>query len=473
MLRGLAALRVATVLAEATGPTRPSIVKDSPLLSNALRRPARLIPLAFLIATALGTVLLSLPAATAEPGHAPLLTALFTAVSAVCVTGLIVQDTATYWSFFGQWVILLLFQIGGLGIMSGATLLGLMVKRRLQLSSRLVAQQETRSLGLGDVIGVLRLILMVTVSVEVVVAGVLAVHLHSTYAEPWTQALWNGMFHAISAFNNAGFSTYSDSLMQFATDPVMLVPIMLALIIGGLGFPVLYEFRRDQRGKPWTIHTRITLWGSAVLLLGGTLAIGFYEWSNPHTLGGMSLGDKLLSALFSSAVARTAGFNSLDVGQFVPQTLAVHYFLMFVGGGSAGTAGGIKVTTFFLLFFFIWAEIRGNADTVAFRRRISYQTQRQALTVLFLGSLTVAVGTMLLLSVTRFELGDVLFEAVSAFATVGLSTGITADLPPSGQLVIIALMFIGRVGTITLATALALRSTTKHYRYPEERPIVG
>ncbi len=473
MLRCLAALRVVHILADATGSTRPPIAQDSPLLSNAVRRPARLIPLAFLIATALGTALLSLPAATAGPGHAPLLTALFTAVSAVCVTGLIVQDTATYWSFFGQWVILLLFQIGGLGIMSGATLLGLMVKRRLQLSSRLVAQQETRSLGLGDVIGVLRLILMVTASVEVVVAGVLAVHLHTRYAEPWAQALWNGVFHAISAFNNAGFSTYSDSLMQFATDPVMLVPIMLALIIGGLGFPVLYEFRRDQRGKPWTIHTRITLWGSAVLLLGGTLAIGYYEWSNPHTLGGMSLGDKLLSALFHSAVARTAGFNSLDVGQFVPQTLAVHYFLMFVGGGSAGTAGGIKVTTFFLLFFFIWAEIRGNADTVAFRRRISYQTQRQALTVLFLGSLTVAVGTMLLLSVTRFELGDVLFEAISAFATVGLSTGITADLPPAGQLVIIALMFIGRVGTITLATALALRSTTKHYRYPEERPIVG
>lgn len=443
------------------------------MLRSAVHRPARIIPLAFLAATLLGTVLLSLPAATAGPGHAPPLTALFTAVSAVCVTGLIVQDTATYWSFFGQCVILALFQVGGLGIMSGATLLGLLVKRRLQLSRRLIAQHETHSLGLGDVTGILRLILMVTVGVEIVVTGILAIQLHVTYGEPWTRALWNGLFHAVSAFNNAGFSTYSDSLMGFATDPVVLVPIMLALIIGGLGFPVLYEFRRDQRGKPWTIHTRITLWGSAVLLVGGTVAILGYEWSNPHTLGGMTLGDKLLSGLFHSAVARTAGFNSLDVGQFETQTLAVHYFLMFVGGGSAGTAGGIKVTTFFLLFFFIWAEIRGNADTVAFRRRISYETQRQALTVLFLGSLTVAIGTMLLLSVTHFELEDVLFEAISAFATVGLSTGITGDLPPAGQLVIIALMFIGRVGTITLATALALRSVTKHYRYPEERPIVG
>ncbi|MCJ0972288.1 TrkH family potassium uptake protein [Pseudomonas sp. PS1] len=443
------------------------------MLSNAVRRPARLIPLAFLAATLLGTLLLSLPVSTAGPDGAPLLTALFTAVSAVCVTGLIVQDTATYWSFFGQCVILLLFQIGGFGIMSGATLLGLMVKRRLQLSSRLVAQQETRSLGLGDVTGVLRLILLVTLGVELTVMAILTAQLHVRYGQPLPEAFWNGLFHAVSAFNNAGFSTYSDSLMSFVSDPVVLVPIMLAVIIGGLGFPVLYEFRRDQRGRPWTIHTRITLWGSAVLLVGGMAAILFYEWGNPDTLAGMSLGDKLLSALFTSAVARTAGFNSLDVGQFEAQTLAVHYFLMFVGGGSAGTAGGIKVTTFFLLFFFIWAEIRGNADTVAFRRRISYQTQRQALTVLFLGSLTVAIGTMLLLSVTKLELGVVLFEAISAFATVGLSTGITADLPPSGQLVIIALMFIGRVGTITLATALALRSVTKHYRYPEERPIVG
>lgn len=227
------------------------------MLSNAVRRPARLIPLAFLAATLLGTVLLSLPAATAGPGHAPLLTALFTAVSAVCVTGLIVQDTATYWSFFGQCVILLLFQVGGLGIMSGATLLGLMVKRRLQLSSRLVAQQEARTLGLGDVVGVLRLILMVTVGVEVVVTGILAVHLHVAYDETWTRALWNGLFHAVSAFNNAGFSTYSDSLMSFASDPVVLLPVMLALIIGGLGFPVLYEFRRDQRGRPWASGWRI------------------------------------------------------------------------------------------------------------------------------------------------------------------------------------------------------------------------
>ncbi|WP_223653308.1 TrkH family potassium uptake protein [Halopseudomonas nanhaiensis] len=436
-------------------------------------RPARLIPLAFLITALIGTGLLCLPAATVEPGGAPVMTALFTAVSAVCVTGLIVQDTAQYWSFFGQVVILGLFQLGGLGIMSGATLLGLLVKRHLQLSSRLVAQRETHSLGLGDVTSVLRIILLVTLAVEAVLTAILALHLHLMYDEPWRTALWNGLFHAVSAFNNAGFSTYSDSLARFVADPVIIVPMMLALIIGGLGFPVLYEVSNWRKGKRWSIHAQITLWGSAVLLLGGTLVILAYEWSNPATLADQPVWQKLLSAVFHSATARTAGFYTVDVGAMEPQTLAANYLLMFIGGGSAGTAGGIKVTTFFLLFFFIWAEIRGNPDTVVFRRRIPHAIERQAMTVLSLGFVSVALGTTALLSFTEHEMGAVVFEAISAFSTVGLSTGITAELPPAGQLVIIALMFVGRVGTITLAAALALRGASKHYRYPEERPIVG
>lgn len=437
------------------------------------RRPARLIPLAFIVAALIGTGLLSLPFATAQPGGAPLLTALFTAVSAVCVTGLIVEDTALYWSFYGQLVILMLFQVGGLGIMSGATLLGLMVKRHLQLSSRLVAQQETHSLGLEDVTGVLRLIILVTLLIEAILTAVLTLHLHFVYDEPWPTALWNGLFHAVSAFNNAGFSTYSDSLMQFAGDPLVLVSMATALIIGGLGFPVLYELRHRRRDKPWSIHARITLCGSAILLLGGALAILAYEWDNPATLADQPLWNKLLSAFFHSATARTAGFHTLEVGAMEPQTLAVNYLLMFIGGGTAGTAGGIKVTTFFLLFFFIWAEVRGNSDTVVFHRRIPYSVERQAITVLSLGFATIGLGTAALLSVTTFDLGEVLFEAISAFATVGLTTGITDELPPAGQLVLIALMFIGRVGTITLATALALRSSTTLFRYPEERPIIG
>lgn len=415
-----------------------------------------------------------LPLSRAGDGSAPLLTALFTSTSAVCVTGLAVVDTPVYWSMFGQVVILGLFHIGGFGIMTGATLLGLLVMRRLGLGTRLVAQAETRSLGLGDVVAVLKLILRVTLGVEVLVAAMLALRLHYGYDESWGTALWNGVFQSVSAFNNAGFSTYSDSLMGFVSDPLIIVPIMFAIIIGGLGFPVLFELRRTpNRWARWSIHTKITLLGSSILIIGGTLGILLYEYSNPATLGPLDTGGKLLGALFHSVTARTAGFNSVDVGSMQTETLAVNYVLMFIGGGSAGTAGGIKVTTFFLLGFVVWTEVRGSQDTTAFRRRISAETQRQALTVVLLGVSVLSVATLLMLSVTDLPLEAVMFETISAFATVGLSTGITAGLPPMGQWILIALMFVGRVGTVTVATALALRSKRPAYRYPEERPIVG
>jgi trk system potassium uptake protein len=443
-------------------------------LPQTLQHPARLVPLAFLLAIAVGTGLLMLPIARAGEGGAPFLTALFTATSAVCVTGLIIEDTPVYWSGFGQGVILALIQVGGFGIMSGATLLGLLVARRLRLSTRLVAQAETRSLALGDVAAVLRLILAVTIGFELATAAILSLHLHYTYGEPWELAAWNGLFHSVSAFNNAGFSTYSDNLMGFALDPLVLGPIMVAVVLGGIGFPVLHDMRRTPRGPGrWSVHTKITLLGTGLLLLGGLVAVLAYEWGNPATLGPLDPGGKVLGAAFHSAMTRTAGFNALDIGKLRPETLAISYGLMMIGGGSAGTAGGIKVTTFLVLGLVVWAEIRGEPDVCAFGRRISREVQRQALTVVLLAVGLVGTATLVLLSASEFALQDVLFEVVSAFATVGLSTGITATLPPAGQVVLIILMFVGRVGTITVATGLALRSRQRPYRYPEERPIVG
>jgi trk system potassium uptake protein TrkH len=347
-----------------------------------------------------------------------------------------------------------------------------LVARRLRLGTRLLAQAETRSLGLGDVAAVLKLIIAVTLCVEVAVAATLAVRLHIAYDVPWGQALWSGLFHAVSAFNNAGFSIYSDNLVRFATDPFVLGPVMLAIVTGGLGFPVLFEIYRERSGwSRWSAHSKITLVGSGILLLGGLLLILTYEWNT--TLAAMSLPGKVLGALFHSVSARTAGFNTVDVGAMRTETLAVHYVLMFVGGGSAGTAGGIKVTTFFLLGLVVWAEVRGARDTTAFHRRIASETQRQALTVALLGVSVLAVATLALVSLTDLPLEELLFEAISAFATVGLSTGITAGLPAPAQLILIGLMFVGRVGTITVATALALRSREVAYRYPEEHPIVG
>lgn len=444
-------------------------------MKSSLQHPARLVPFAFLVAIAIGTVLLLLPIATVGPGGTDFITALFTATSAVCVTGLIVVDTPTYWTGFGQGVILALIQVGGFGIMTGSTLLGVLISRRLGLRTRIIAQAETRTLDLGDVTGVLRLTFVVTILVELTIWAMLTARLHWSYGEPLSQSIWNGLFHSISAFNNAGFSTYSDSLIGFAHDWLFLGPIMLGVIVGGIGFPVLADLRRTLwQPSKWSVHTKITLLGTCILLAVGTVATLAYEGGANGALGSLlTFPDRLLGALFHSVVTRTAGFNALDIGALQPETLLVTDVLMFIGGGSAGTAGGIKVSTALVLVLAVWAEIRGEPDTAAYRRRLSSDVQRQALTLIVLATLAIALATLHLLSVTSFSLEQVLFETISAFATVGLSTGITGNLPPSAELTLVALMFIGRVGTITVATGLALKRSQRPYRYPEERPIVG
>ncbi len=262
--------------------------------------------------------------------------------------------------------------------------------------------------------------------------------------------------------------------MGFQTDAFVLLPIMIAIIIGSLGFPVMQELRmRRSATRMWSLHTKITILGTVVLLVIGFVAILLAEWGNPDTLGPMGIGDKALNAAFHSVMPRTAGFNSLDVGAFRVETLSVNYVLMFIGGGSAGTAGGIKVTTFFLLGIVVWSEIRGQQDAAIFGRRIGTHVERQALTVVLLAMALIGIGTFILLSITPFALSDVLFETISAFSTVGMSTGMTAQIPPTGQVVLIILMYVGRVGTITVATGLALGGKRKPYRYPEETPIVG
>lgn len=431
-------------------------------------------PLVFLAAIAIGTVLLMLPAATAAATGAGFVTALFTATSAVCVTGLIVEDTATYWSGFGQAVIFALFQIGGFGIMTAATLLGLLAGRGLRLSDKLRARAERSSLDFSDAASVLKLILGVTLLVEGLLAVWLILRLRLGYGAGWGAALWDGLFHAVSAFNNAGFSTWSEGLVRVQADALFLVPVMVAIIVSALGFPVLHELRQEWREpRRWSLHSKITLFGTAVLLAIGFIGVLAAEWGNPGTLGPMGVGDKLLNAAFHAVTPRTTGFNTVDVGAFRLETLSINYVLMFIGGGSAGTAGGIKVTTFFVLGIVVWSEIRGERDAAIFGRRIETAIERQALTVVLLSIALIGTGTLIILSVTAHPFSAVLFETISAFATVGLSTGITGQLPVSAELVLIVLMFVGRVGTITVATALALGAHRRAYRYPKESPIVG
>ena len=439
------------------------------------RYPARIVPIAFLGAIAVGTVLMMLPAARAEPGNAPFVTALFTATSAVCVTGLGVVDTPTYWSTFGQVLITILSQIGGFGIITLATLLGLIVSRRLGLSSRLITQQENAGLFGGNLSRVLIRIALVMLVSETLIAVVLTLRFWLHYDYSFGRSVWEAVFHAVQAFNNAGFALYPDSLVRFVDDWWICVPLALGVFAGAIGFPVIFELAREWRtpGK-WSTHTRLTVWGSALFSVGGFLMFLSFEWSNPNTLGQFGLATKILAAFTQDVMTRSGGFNSINLGDMNTETIAVTNVLMFIGGGSASTAGGIKLTTFLLLAFVIWAELRGEPDVTIANRRIAEETQRQAVTVALLGVALVSAGTLALITFTDDVAFDrALFEVTSAFATVGLSTGITPSLPPSAQMVLVVLMYVGRVGTIAVGTAIALNTRRRLYRYPEERPLVG
>jgi trk system potassium uptake protein TrkH len=440
-----------------------------------LRHPAAAVVTGFAVAVAFGTVLLMLPMSAEGGTAAPPMIALFTTVSSVCVTGLIVVDTPTYWSTFGELVILVMIQLGGLGIMTVATLLLLVVAKRIGLHLQLSAMAETRAVGLGEVRRVVWGVLAVSGVVELVTALFLTVRFGWGYDEPLGTSMYWGVFHAVSAFNNAGFALFTDNMMSFATDPWICMPLGIATILGGLGFPVLFEIGRRLRGRSsrWSLHVRVTVITYAILFVIGVGAFLLGEWNNPRTIGSIDTGGKIVIGVFHGIQPRTAGFNSIDMGQADPSTLLITDVLMFIGGGSAGTAGGIKVTTFALLAFVMLAEIRGEPSVHVLGRRLPAAIQRQALTVALAAVGLVMAATVTLLEISPIGLDAVLFETVSAFATVGLSTGITDDLPVAGQLVLVALMFVGRLGPITLASALALREHERRYELPEERTIVG
>jgi trk system potassium uptake protein len=444
-------------------------------VGRTLLHPGRMLPIAFLLAITGSTSLLMLPEARADPeGSTSLVTAIFTATSAICVTGLTVVDT-THWSDFGHAVIIGSVHLGGYGIMTAATLLALLVARRFGFRTRLLATTEGRSLDLANVKGVLLRVALIQIAFEVAVAIPLTLRWWRGYGFTFEDALWNGVFHGISAFNNGGFSLFSTSMESFVGDAFITMPLALGVIAGSLGFPVLFELLR-QFGRPrwWSLHTRLTVWGSVGLLGAAFVAMLAFEWRNPATFGPLSVPDKLVAGLFNGAMPRSGGFHSVEFAAMHTETITITNFLMFVGGGSASTAGGIKVATFLLLAFIIWAEIRGEPDVTVGRKRIPSTALREALSVVLLGVTLVAVGSLLVELLTdgfRFE--HIMFDVISAFATVGLSTGVSTESPEPAQLVLAALMFIGRVGPAALAAGLALNTRQRLYRYPQERPIVG
>jgi potassium uptake TrkH family protein len=446
-----------------------------------IRNPAQLVLAAFTSFILFGTALLWLPISADGPGGVGLDNALFTSTSAVTVTGLGSTDVANF-SLFGELVIMMLIQVGGFGIMTIGSVLAIVASSRVGLRQRMLAQAEIGAVDMGDLRLLILAIAKITVAVEATLALILFLRFWQTGTENGPiAAAYSGIFHSIAAFNNAGIGLYSDNLAGFVGDPVVVLAVSAGFIIGGLGFPILVEFQRRaaQRRVPgrrrthWTLHTKITLLTTAVLLVFGPAVVMSFEWTNPATLGPLDTFDKILSGWFQGVSPRTAGFNTVDIGGMNEPTLLVMTTLMFIGAGPASTGGGIKVTTFAVLGFVLWSEVRGNTDMNVFRRRLPANLIRQALTVALLAIGLVVGATLALMGIERLTLTPALFEVTSAFGTVGLSTGITSGLGVTGHLLLVLVMLAGRVGPVTFVTALALRERVPAYRYPEERPIIG
>ncbi len=450
--------------------TRPS----HPLREFPRTSPARAAALVFVIAASFFSTLLALPIATDNPNGTPLIDAIFTGVSAVTVTGLTTVDTASHWSLFGEIVILLGIQTGGLGIVTIALLLARAVTRHLGVQSKVFAQQGMGTSKLGEVGTLLRIVVLTTLAIE----GALFLLLLPPFllVEPnWWEGVGSALFYAVSSFNNAGFSVHPGGLQTLGTDIWIIGPIMLGVFVGSFGFPVFLTLIMQRwHRKRWTLHTKLTLTMTTVLLLIGAIGWGASEWSNPGTIGGESPLDKIVHALFASTMMRSGGFTLTDTAAAHPVSLLLTDALMFVGGGSASTAGGIKVTTLAVLFLAIIAEARGDKDVRVAGRSIPSQSLRVAISVTFLGATLVLAATVLILaSNPSISLDRVLFEAISAFATCGLSVGLSAELDVFGKLVLSLLMLAGRIGPIGLAAALALKQRNLLYGLPEERPIIG
>jgi Trk-type K+ transport system membrane component len=442
-------------------------------ITDVFDRPARVLVLLFAGVLTLGTGGLMLPMASQVEGGAPFDVALFTATSAVTVTGLTVVETPDYWTGPGQVVLLVLFEIGGLGIITLGSLAGLLVSRRIGLRGRRMAQLESGGLDLGDVRRVLTGVLTVALSFQAVVAVVLFGLFRWRDGESLASAAELAVFHAVSAFNNAGFTLYDGNLAPFRADPIVLGLVTASVLAGAAGYPVLADLRnRGRRPTRWSLHTKLTL-SVMGAVLGVTAAVLLaFEWTNPDTLGALDAPGKLLAATFNASM-RTAGFSTIDFGATNESTQLAMVVSMFIGGGSVSAAGGIKVTTLALLVLAAWAEFRGDDDLTAFGRRLPPGTVRLAIAVtLTLGSLQL-LGIVSVLALEGSPLATTMFEVTSALGIVGLSTGLTPELDTPGRFVLIALMMIGRLGPLTVGTALVLRERQRLYRFPEERPFLG
>lgn len=439
---------------------------------------ARVLISFFLLVIFLGSVLLSLPVSSRNGESCGAMTAVFTATSATCVTGLSLVDSYSQWSAFGQVVLLGLIQIGGLGYMAFVSVFYFLLRRRIGLRERLVLQQ---AMALDELKGVVRLVrLMLAGTFLVEGTGALILTLRFLMEYPLKKALWLGVFHAVSAFCNAGFDilgfiTPGASLVAYRGDVAINLTLTALIVIGGLGFFVWNDLLMlRQKNHRLSVHTRLVLWTTGILLVGGTLAILTLEWNNPSTLGGLPVGKKILAAFFQSGTTRTAGFAAVDQGSLTGSGKLVSMLLMLVGGSSGSTAGGIKTVSVALLFLMSYSVLRNHKETVLFGRRIPQQQMASAASIALLVSGLGLMGGMILSATNGFALSDCLYEAISAICTVGLSTGITAGLNLGSKILLIVYMFFGRVGIMTISFAFMTKIPPDNaVRRPEARVLIG
>ena len=438
--------------------------------------PPQLIALTFALTILIGAALLYSPISH-QSGHSlGVVQALFMATSALCVTGLVVVDPGTTFNVFGQLVILTLIQIGGLGIITFGTLFAFVLRRRINFSERIRLAQQVSAFEVGGVVRLIRRIFLFTLAAELI--GTLLLSFDFVPREGWGRGLYYAFFHAVSAYNNAGFSLYPDGLVGFVRDPIANIVIAALVILGGMGFIVqinILSHWRNPRTDRILVHSKIVLSVMAGLLVFGTLMFLLFEWNNPATLGPLPFGDKLLAGFFQGMTPRTAGFNTVDFGSIRQPTVFITIILMFIGANPGSTGGGIKTSTFFVMMVAAISLVRGRGDLVAFGRRVDRETVVRAMTVGLLSLGLVNMGLLLMLIANHdnsLSFERLFFETVSAFGTVGLSMNATASLNPDQELILLVLMYLGRIGPLTFAVAFGNRNRNEVVKYPPERDIL-
>ncbi len=440
--------------------------------------PFKILALGFATVILTGAILLTLPLATTDGTMTSFLDAVFTATSAVCVTGLVVVDTGTYWSVFGQVVILILIEIGGLGFMAMSTTFAMILGKRISLRERLIMQEAYNTFSLQGVINHVRYMLFFTLSVQFTGALVLMTQFMPKYGTG--KGIYFGLFHAISAFNNAGIDLIGNytSVTVFNTNKVILITLGLLINIGGLGYLVWREIIQGYRLKiklrNFSLQAKVVMTISSILLVGGTIFILIFEWNNPATMAHMSWPDKVTNAFFSATTPRTAGFNSISTSDMSPAGKLITMAYMFIGGSPGSTAGGVKTTTFGIVIFTLLSVLKGREDTEVFKRRLPRATVYRAMAIFMLGITIVIMGVMVLsISENGASFEVILYEVLSAFGTVGLSQGLTPTLSVAGKITIAIIMYLGRVGPLTVMLALAGRQQNVKIKYPEGKLLIG